>query len=120
MVVIMKTLLAIVILFFTSTACAQCFKLVETQCLDDPIFATKVIGNTVALVAVMPEDVESVSIFWGDRLRTEAAIPLPSIYVHTYENSFVHSIRLQSTTEDGSVVNYTRDEVPDFLVSIEE
>ena len=48
-------------------------------------------------------------IFWGDRNKTEASVPLPVVFAHTYDSTLNwFKLRVKVLTPDG-YINYTRD-----------
>ena len=86
-------------------------------------FVSDVDNATVTLSITDPDytdtDVESVTVFWGDRYRSEYIGTLPTTIEHTYTRTGTdYYIRVKTVNTGGEMFNYTITSNKDLIVSI--
>ncbi len=103
----MKKMMVFTIVFtllVSTLAWAQCFRLsgCDGWPKDEPIFAHQMSGGDILFVAVFPEEVKSITVYWGGRDTSSYSAPLPVVLSHRYIES-LGGIRVQAFDTAGNV-----------------
>ena len=91
-------------------ASASCFRLAgcDGWPKSEPIFAHQIDDTDILFVAVLPESITSIKVFWGDRTRSFYSEPLPIVMSHRYQRTgWDYKIRIQAFKDDGEVSTYS-------------
>ena len=70
-------------------------------------FSATVEEYTAVLSANVSEDIVQMTVFWGDRSRSEYSSPFNESIEHTYNRSRQYRLRIQALDNEGNIFNYT-------------